>query len=875
MTKARRTCRLPNGLQLHYVSRLDVDFLWKEVRQDKVHLQHGVRVGAGDVVLDVGANIGLFAQCAAELVGPEVQGVVVAAEPLPASFAALQANVQKHRDWCHCQGVPCGTIEAVNTGVADGRSIMATFTLYERAAGWGTMHVDEEEVLLDMGVFLENALEPKAHMPSALSMPIRLLGQALRRWGPPGLYEAVWRQAVRHMLGRRQVTECPLCTVSDLIDDYSLTKVDLLKVDVERAELEVLRGVSQRHWPLIRQVVAEVHDANLAPVLCLLREQAGFSKVVVEQEWDLRGTSLHMVYCLREHVQAVRGAVVRQRHAPSSRLWAPAATAKSTENGVDNLPAADTGGSGGDIGDNGSGGGGGGSSNNPGFSGHMWSLLALAGAAWAIFQAYQRTKQLDSEGRGFFGGPKQGAPSTPSEEAEVVVLKRLVQEAFADLVKVRSRLEELEDATGVGEGSGLAADPDATPLSSGSGGSGGKSRAAGPAAAAAVRPKHPRHHLGGLSGSLELGGGVLWAPEEVTPGELLPAAGVRLGAELTLKLRGLARGGKDAVFAECQLSPATEQFSLKKVLYLCQLAPALRVALAPFGATAQDTAYTLNPLAGQGLSGMIKHGSPMHQQPLGSLVGATVDLKRAWASAGYSLQGLESGGVRTAVLGQAILAPTNTLSVGLSTLHHPPLAASDSTSATAGTTPRPVLTPRGGSILPSPRMAASAGAGSSGFTPRTPLDGAGAPAGPAVGAVGAPGSTQVAAMFAWRPDPDVVLHGWAASDRTVLERSVRSRGVRGLQSDHWGFSVGSYPDGTGNGWAVGLGRSPAVAAAAAAASGGVTSSNGSGDSGGPNLFELSLQFSVGEGMLVTPGVLCAVHEERTTLFAGVKTSWEW
>ncbi len=64
-----------------------------------------------------------------------MQGVVVAAEPLPASFAALQANVQKHRDWCHCQGVPCGTIEAVNTGVADGRSIMATFTLYERAAG--------------------------------------------------------------------------------------------------------------------------------------------------------------------------------------------------------------------------------------------------------------------------------------------------------------------------------------------------------------------------------------------------------------------------------------------------------------------------------------------------------------------------------------------------------------------------------------------------------------------------------------------------------------------------------------------------------------------------------------------------------------------
>ena len=67
-----RTCRLPNGLQLHYVSRLDVDFLWKEVRQDTVHLQHGIHIAPGDVVLDVGANIGLFAHYAAELVGTEV-----------------------------------------------------------------------------------------------------------------------------------------------------------------------------------------------------------------------------------------------------------------------------------------------------------------------------------------------------------------------------------------------------------------------------------------------------------------------------------------------------------------------------------------------------------------------------------------------------------------------------------------------------------------------------------------------------------------------------------------------------------------------------------------------------------------------------------
>jgi hypothetical protein len=36
----------------------------------------------------------------------------------------------------------------------------------------------------------------------------------------------------------------------------------LLKVDVERAELDVLRGVREEHWPLVRQVAMEVHDGG-------------------------------------------------------------------------------------------------------------------------------------------------------------------------------------------------------------------------------------------------------------------------------------------------------------------------------------------------------------------------------------------------------------------------------------------------------------------------------------------------------------------------------------------------------------------------------------------------------------------------------------
>lgn len=53
--------------------------------------------------------------------------------------------------------------------------------------------------------------------------------------------------------------------------------------------------------------------------------------------------------------------------------------------------------------------------------------------------------------------------------------------------------------------------------------------------------------------------------DESNVGELLPAAGVKLGADLTLRMRGLARGGKDSLQAECKFNQASDQYVLKKV----------------------------------------------------------------------------------------------------------------------------------------------------------------------------------------------------------------------------------------------------------------------------------------------------------------------
>ena len=53
---------------------------------------------------------------------------------------------------------------------------------------------------------------------------------------------------------------CELRTLASVIEDEPLDRVDLLKIDVERAELDVLRGIDEEGWPAIEQIVAEVHD---------------------------------------------------------------------------------------------------------------------------------------------------------------------------------------------------------------------------------------------------------------------------------------------------------------------------------------------------------------------------------------------------------------------------------------------------------------------------------------------------------------------------------------------------------------------------------------------------------------------------------------
>ena len=74
-----------------------------------------------------------------------------------------------------------------------------------------------------------------------------------------------------------------------------------MKIDVERAELDVVRGVEAQHWPLIDQVVAEVHDleGSLQAFVEVLK-RAGFTSIRCQQDPALAGSHHASCGCLQD-----------------------------------------------------------------------------------------------------------------------------------------------------------------------------------------------------------------------------------------------------------------------------------------------------------------------------------------------------------------------------------------------------------------------------------------------------------------------------------------------------------------------------------------------------------------------------------------------
>jgi FkbM family methyltransferase len=253
--------RLPNNLEVAYLNTNEADAVYREIFEVQSYSKYGITFRDGDCVFDVGANIGLFTlfvhqKCRA----PHVY----AFEPVPATFDKLQTNMALYDL----------DVNLFDYGLSsESKEIEITFYPNWSAMSGAYANVQEDEDLTR--AYLNNLT--KGTLPS---------------------------DEITDILEDRfkaETVHCRMRTLSEVISEHRIQRIDLLKIDVERSELDVLRGIVEDDWSRISQIVLEVHDRDrrLETIKTLLTHHD--FDVVVDQDRLLENTELYNLYAVKSN----------------------------------------------------------------------------------------------------------------------------------------------------------------------------------------------------------------------------------------------------------------------------------------------------------------------------------------------------------------------------------------------------------------------------------------------------------------------------------------------------------------------------------------------------------------------------------------------
>jgi FkbM family methyltransferase len=251
-------------MEVFYQNKNETDFLYEEIFEDQTYFKHGITLDDGDCVFDVGANIGMFTL----FVSQACRGAVIYAfEPIPSIFEVLRLNSELYG--ANVKLFECGLAREA------GRE---TFTFYPHVSIFSGRFADSAKEREIIKSFLLNRQERTPHEA------------------------ALDRDEIDELLTERftpQQVVCDLKPLSDVIRDEGVTQIDLLKIDVEKSELDLLAGIREHDWPKIRQIVMEVHnvDNRLGQIQALM-EKHGFN-LTIEQEDCFTDTSNYNLYAVR------------------------------------------------------------------------------------------------------------------------------------------------------------------------------------------------------------------------------------------------------------------------------------------------------------------------------------------------------------------------------------------------------------------------------------------------------------------------------------------------------------------------------------------------------------------------------------------------
>ncbi|WP_055315895.1 non-ribosomal peptide synthetase [Pseudomonas aeruginosa] len=260
---------LPSGHRVAGLNLNETEYVYQEIFVDEVYSRDGIVLPPDAVVLDVGANIGLFSLYIASR-APRAR--VVAFEPLAPIRRRLEANLGRYAP----------QVEVFGIGLSDAER-EETFTYYP---GYSTF----------------SGIAEYADASGERDVIRRYLSNQGEEGGANLLLDNI--DEILDDRLRAEAHRCRLRRLDQVIGELGLERIDLLKIDVQRAEMDVLLGLDDAALAKVRQIVLEVHDkrdgatAGRADALSDLLRRHGF-EVSIRQDALLEGTDRYNCYAVR------------------------------------------------------------------------------------------------------------------------------------------------------------------------------------------------------------------------------------------------------------------------------------------------------------------------------------------------------------------------------------------------------------------------------------------------------------------------------------------------------------------------------------------------------------------------------------------------
>ncbi len=263
MTGAKRRYILPNGMAVSHLNKNETDYLYDEIFKRQAYLRHGITIKDGDCVFDVGANIGLFMLFAHQICK---RPKIYAFEPNPAVNEILSINASLHAP--DARVFSCGLSDEAKA---------ARFTFFPGFSLLSGFYAD----------------------PLAEKELVKTFMTNQQKAGASKMAEMIAHS--NDLLDHRfssQSFDVQLRTLSHVIEEERIESIDFLKVNVEKSELDVLRGIKEIDWAKIKQIVLETDTKDNLDAITALLERHGY-ELSIEQDALLKNTQLYHVYAIR------------------------------------------------------------------------------------------------------------------------------------------------------------------------------------------------------------------------------------------------------------------------------------------------------------------------------------------------------------------------------------------------------------------------------------------------------------------------------------------------------------------------------------------------------------------------------------------------